>query len=49
MGAFNHLKWTYEGAFKRVLSPTMVEFEQKFPKNSYARWDCRGMLKLPIE
>ena len=32
MGAFDHLEWTYDGAFEQLLGLERGEFEQKFSK-----------------
>ena len=32
MGAFDHLEWTYDGAFEQLFSLGRGEFEQNFPK-----------------
>ena len=37
MGAFEHLEWTYDGAFEQLFGLGRGEFEQKFSKNSNAR------------
>ena len=42
MGAFDHLEWTYDGAFEQLFGLGMGEFEQKFSKNSNARGVARG-------
>ena len=39
MGAFDHLEWTYDGAFEQLFSLGSGEFEQKF---SNARGVTRG-------
>ena len=50
MGAFDYLKWTYDGAFEQLFGLGRGEFEQKFFKNSNARGDCPGgMLKLRFD
>ena len=51
MGAFDHLEWTYGGAFEQLFGLGMGEFEQKFSKNSNARGVARGrgMLKLRFD
>ena len=36
MGAFDHLEWTYDGAFEQLFGLGSGEFEQKFSKNSNA-------------
>ena len=47
MGAFDHLEWTYDGAFEQLFGLGRREFEQKFSKTSNARGVARGgMLKL---
>ena len=45
-GAFDHLEWTYDGAFEQLFGLGRGELEQKFSKNSNARW---GMLKLRFD
>ena len=37
VGAFDHLEWTYDGAFEQLFGLGRGEFEQKFSKNSNAR------------
>ena len=37
VGAFDHLEWTYDGAFEQLFGLGCGEFEQKFSKNSNAR------------
>ena len=32
VGAFDHLEWTYDGAFEQLFSLGRGEFEQNFPK-----------------
>ena len=39
-GAFDHLEWTYDGAFEQLFGLGRGEFEQKFSKNSNARGGC---------
>ena len=50
MGAFDHLEWTYDGAFEQLFDLGRGEFEQKFSKNSNARGlPAGGMLKLRFD
>ena len=42
MGAFDHLEWTYDGAFEQLFGLGRGEFEQKFAKNSNAQGVARG-------
>ena len=50
MGAFDHLEWTYDGAFEQLFGLGRGEFEQKFSKNSNTRGVARGgMLKLRFD
>ena len=42
MGAFDHLEWTYDGAFEQLFGIGRGAFEQKFSKNSNARGAARG-------
>ena len=50
VGAFDHLEWTYDGAFEQLFGLGRGEFEQKFFKNSNARGGCPGgMLKLRFD
>ena len=50
MGAFDHLEWTYDGAFEQLFGLGRGEFEQKFSKNSNARGlPGGGMLKLRFD
>ena len=42
MGAFDHLEWTYHGAFEQFFGIERGEFEQKFSKNSNARGVAQG-------
>ena len=37
VGAFDHLEWTYDGAFEQLFGLGRGEFQQKFSKNSNAR------------
>ena len=37
VGAFDHLEWTYDGAFEQLFGLGRGEFEQKFSKNSNTR------------
>ena len=43
VGAFDHLEWTYDGAFEQLFG---LGSEQKFPNNSNARGLPGGMFKL---
>ena len=36
VGVFDHLEWTYDGAFEQLFGLGRGEFEQKFSKNSNA-------------
>ena len=50
MEAFDHLEWTYDGAFEQLFGLGKKRFEQKFSKNSNARGVARvGMLKLRFD
>ena len=51
VGAFDHLEWTYDGAFEQLFGLGRGKFEQKFSKNSNARGVLRGggMLKLRFD
>ena len=40
--AFDHLEWTYDGAFEQLFGLGRGEFEQKLSKNSNARGVARG-------
>ena len=42
VGAFDHLEWTYDGAFEQLFGLGRVEYEQKFSKNSNARGGAQG-------
>ena len=42
MGAFDHLEWTYDGAFEQLFDLGRGEFEQTFSTNSNARGVARG-------
>ena len=42
MGAFDHLEWTYDGAFEQLFGLGRGGFEQKCSKNSNARGVARG-------
>ena len=42
VGAFDHLEWTYDGAFEQLFGLGRGEFEQKFSKNSNVRGVARG-------
>ena len=47
MGAFDHLEWTYDGAFEQLFGLGRGGFEQKISKTSNARRVALGgMLKL---
>ena len=37
VGAFDHLEWTYDGAFEQLFGLGKGKFEPKFSKNSNAR------------
>ena len=37
VGAFDHLEWTYDGAFEQLFGLAGGEFEQKFSKISNAQ------------
>ena len=32
MGAFDHLNWTYDGAFEQLSGPGRGDFDKNFPK-----------------
>ena len=50
VGVFDHLEWTYNGAFEQLFGLGTGEFEQKFSKNSNARGVARrGMFKLRFD
>ena len=52
MGAFDHLEWTYDGAFEQLFGLGTGEFEQNFSKNLNARGlpgGEGGMLKLRFD
>ena len=49
MGAFDHLEWTYDGAFEKLFGLGRGEFGQKISKNSNAREVAGGMLKLRFD
>ena len=50
MGAFDHLEWTYDGAFEELFGLGRGEFEQKFCKNYKCPGVARGgMLKLQFD
>ena len=50
MGAFDHLEWTYDGAFEQVFDLGRGEFEQKFCKKYKCPGVAReGMLKLRFD
>ena len=42
VGAFDHLKWTYDEAFEQLSGPGRRAFEPKICKNSNARGVARG-------
>ena len=42
VGAFDHLEWTYDGAFEHLFGLGRGEFDQKFSKNSNARGVAPG-------
>ena len=37
MGAFDHLKWTYDGAFEQLFSSGRGDLHKNFPKIQMAR------------
>ena len=43
VGAFDHLEWTYNGAFEQLLGLGRGEFEKKMFKNSNARGGGGGV------
>ena len=49
VGAFDHLEWTYNGAFEQLFGLGRGEFEQKFCKNSNARGAARGDVYLRFD
>ena len=49
VGAFDHLEWTYDGAFEQLFGLGRGEFGQKFSKNLKSRGLPRGMLKLRFD
>ena len=50
MGAFDHLEWTYDGAFEQLFGLGRGEFEQKFCKKYKCPGGCPGgMLKLRFD
>ena len=42
VGAFDHLEWTYDGAFEQLFGLGKGEFEPKVSKNSNAQAVARG-------
>ena len=48
VGAFDHLEWTYDGAFEQLFGLGRGEFEQKFSKNSNARGVPGGDVEASI-
>ena len=46
MGAFDHLEWTYDGAFEQLFGLGRGEFELKF---KYPGGCPGGMLKLQFD
>ena len=49
VGAFDHLEWTYDGAFEQLFGLGRGEFEQKFPKIQMPGGCPGGMLKLRFD
>ena len=50
VGAFDHLEWTYDGAFEQLFGLGRGEFEQKFCKKYKCPGVARGwMLKLRFD
>ena len=51
VGAFDHLEWTYDGAFEQLFGLVRGEFEQKFCKKYKCPGVARGggMLKLRFD
>ena len=41
VGAFDHLEWTYDGAFEQLFGLGRGEFEQKFCK----KYECPGVAR----
>ena len=41
VGAFDHLEWTYDGAFEQLFALGRGEFEQKFCK----KYKCPGVAR----
>ena len=41
VGAFDHLEWTYDGAFEQLFGLGRGEFEQKFCK----KYKCPGVAR----
>ena len=48
VGAFDHLEWTYNGAFEQLFGLGRAEFEQKFSKNSNAGGLTGGGMFKPL-
>ena len=48
VGTFDHLEWTYDGAFEQFFGLGKGEFEQKFSKNTNARGLPRGAVEASI-
>ena len=46
VGAFDHLEWTYDGAFEQLYGLGRGEFSKNFPK---IQMPGRGMLKLRFD
>ena len=48
VGAFDHLEWTYDGAFEQLFGLGRGEFEQNFSKTSNARGVAAGDVEATI-
>ena len=40
MEAFDHLEWTYNGAFEQLFGPGREEFSKNFPKIQITEGGC---------
>ena len=49
MGAFEILKWTYDGAFEELFGPGRWNLNKNFPKDSNARGVAVEMLNLRFD
>ena len=49
MGAFDHLEWTYDGAFEQLFGLGRAKFSKNFPKIQMPGGCPGGMFKLRFD